>query len=259
VSLRDDIDGKRNPQRAKAWWGFLFYKSILHLLVIAVSAVFFNCTCVFAEDRGSERPEHFGRFIGSLKFELLDDGRTMRLLEPYTFVDRNNESWVAPAGLISDGASIPQIGWTIVGGPFEGKYRNAAVIHDFECEHKYHTWESVHEMFYFAMRASGVNEVKAGLMYYAVYQFGPRWPIERTILARRTTKTIEAADLKIDIDNESKIRFLSFSRSLSNPEEVEIKVLIEPSLTTVQLVDTKRLTAFIRSRSPSLKEIREFR
>jgi hypothetical protein len=31
-------------------------------------------------------------------------------------------------------------------------------------------------MFYNAMRCSGVHEVKAKVMYYAVYKFGPHWP-----------------------------------------------------------------------------------
>ena len=31
-------------------------------------------------------------------------------------------------------------------------------------------------MFYDGMRCSGVSEVKAKIMYYAVYRFGPRWP-----------------------------------------------------------------------------------
>jgi hypothetical protein len=30
-------------------------------------------------------------------------------------------------------------------------------------------------MFYYAMRAGGVSEARAALMYAAVYKFGPRW------------------------------------------------------------------------------------
>jgi Protein of unknown function (DUF1353) len=41
-----------------------------------------------------------------------------------------------PAGAIVGGASIPQVFWSIIGGPFEDKYREASVIHDYYCEQK---------------------------------------------------------------------------------------------------------------------------
>ena len=59
-----------------------------------------------------------------------------------------------------------------MGGPFEGNYRNAAVIHDQFCadsDHGLRTWQDVHRMFYFAMRASGVAEVQAKVLYAAVF------------------------------------------------------------------------------------------
>lgn len=36
-----------------------------------------------------------------------------------------------PKGFITDFASIPRVLWSAVGGPAEGKYRKAAVVHDF--------------------------------------------------------------------------------------------------------------------------------
>lgn len=62
-----------------------------------------------------------------------------------------------------------------MGGPFEGQYRNASVVHDVACVKKSEKWEDVHRMFYYAMRAGGVSETRAALMYAAVYKFGPRW------------------------------------------------------------------------------------
>ena len=44
------------------------------------------------------------------------------------------KTWTAPKGAKVDGASIPQLFWTPIGGPFEGKYRYASVIHDTECD-----------------------------------------------------------------------------------------------------------------------------
>jgi hypothetical protein len=63
----------------------------------------------------------------------------------------------------------------VIGGPFEGKFRNAAVIHDAACEVQAEPWEDVHRMFYDACRCGRVGIGKAQTMYWAVYQFGPRW------------------------------------------------------------------------------------
>jgi hypothetical protein len=120
--------------------------------------------------------EDFGKFSGKPKTEWNDDGRTMKLLEDFTYTDPKSEKWIAPAGSSIDGASIPRMFWWLIGGPFEGEYRNASVVHDTECHepHK-HDWRAVHRMFYSASRAGGTDFVKAKIMFAAVYHFGPRW------------------------------------------------------------------------------------
>ena len=115
------------------------------------------------------------KFSGPVKAEWLEDGRRMKLLETVTFTDPYCRQWTAPSGAIVDGASIPQLAWSIIGGPFEGKYRDASVIHDVACEEKHAPWEYVHLAFYYAMLASDVDPIKAKVMYAAVYHFGPRW------------------------------------------------------------------------------------
>jgi hypothetical protein len=82
---------------------------------------------------------------------------------------------------VTDGASIPWPLWSVVGGPFEGPYRRAAIIHDFYCDRKYRAWERVHRVFYDAMITGGVSVNKAKLMYYAVWRFGPRWSITQIV------------------------------------------------------------------------------
>jgi hypothetical protein len=86
------------------------------------------------------------------------------------------EKWTAPKGWVTDGASIPRAAWTVAGGPFEGKYRAASVIHDVGCDQRTETWQDVHEVFFLGMMASGVEPWRAKIMYAAVYHFGPRWP-----------------------------------------------------------------------------------
>jgi hypothetical protein len=111
------------------------------------------------------------------------NGRDMVLLVNFVYIDPKGQLWGAPAGSKTDGASIPQAFWSIIGGPFEGKYREAAVIHDVACDQRSRSWKDVHYAFYTAMRCSGVDEMKAKIMYYAVYNFGPRWGIGEAINA----------------------------------------------------------------------------
>ena len=116
-----------------------------------------------------------GRFLGRLIYEPLPDGRRMQLVEPFGFIDERAKAWSVPIGAKVDGASIPQALWSFVGGPFEGKYRDASVIHDYYCDVRLEPWRAVHCMFYDAMLVSGVSESRAKVMYAAVYFGGPRW------------------------------------------------------------------------------------
>jgi hypothetical protein len=63
----------------------------------------------------------------------------------------------------------------VIGGPFEGRFRRAAVLHDAACGEKKDTWQDVHRMFYDACLCARVGLGKAQTMYWAVYRFGPRW------------------------------------------------------------------------------------
>ena len=118
-------------------------------------------------------------YIGDLVTKVLPDGRNLELVEPYSYVDSNGRQWGVPAGTIVDGASIPLPFWSIIGGPFSGKYRDASVIHDYYCDTKHRDWRDVHSVFHEAMRKSRVSETTAMLMYYAVYRFGPRWEVNK--------------------------------------------------------------------------------
>jgi len=123
----------------------------------------------------SASAQQFGDCSSPIKTEWLPDGRTMKILEDYRYVDPSGRVWPALTGSIVDGASIPQFLWGPVGGPFEGKYRNASVVHDVACQARSDAWRAVHRMFLDAMLCSGVHRVRAYTMYYAVYQCGPRW------------------------------------------------------------------------------------
>lgn len=116
-----------------------------------------------------------GRFIGTIVAQWADNGRDMTLIQPFEFVDPNGQHWPVPAGATVNGASIPRIFWSLIGGPFEGLYRNASVVHDYYCDVQLRSYREVHRVFYEAMLASGVDSSTAWLMYEAVNRFGPRW------------------------------------------------------------------------------------
>ena len=109
------------------------------------------------------------------------DGRTMTLLTELRYTDPKGNVWVAPIGSLVDGASIPRYLWSFMGGPFEGRYRNASVLHDVAYGDQKRPWEDCDRMFYYAMRCSGVSAVEAKTMFYALYRFGHHWkfPIKR--------------------------------------------------------------------------------
>src|SRR4029078_2347852 len=109
------------------------------------------------------------------------DGRTMTLLTELRYTYPKGNVWVAPIGSLVDSASIPRYLWSIMGGPFEGRYRNASVLHDVAYGDKKRPWQDCDRMFYHAMRCSGVSAVEAKTMFYALYKFGHHWkfPIKR--------------------------------------------------------------------------------
>jgi hypothetical protein len=119
--------------------------------------------------------KHLGHYEGTAIVEFLPDGRHVKLRQAYVFIDSQYTRWGVPTGAEVDGASIPRLFWTLIGGPFEGKYRDASIVHDFFCSVRHRPWRAVHRMFYEAMVVSGVPLVKAKYMYAAVYLGGPKW------------------------------------------------------------------------------------
>lgn len=177
----------------------------------------------------------WGSFPFSAKSEWLNDGRDMKLLEDFTYIDPNQKVWTAPKNSIVNGASIPRAFWTIVGGPYEGKYRNASIVHDVACELKNERSVDVHRMFYNACRCNGVPEKQAKILYLAVYHFGPSWELEvvqelRVISDERgerqipVTKTIPRV-LMMANENQPDVEKLKKIIETSNPSLEEIERL----------------------------------
>jgi len=108
--------------------------------------------------------------------------RTEEVLE---FVDNQGRTWTAPPRTLTDGASIPELFIPIVGDPRGSEFLNAATLHDAYCGigneamGSFHArrWQEVHRMFYDTLIVGGTAEVKAKIMFAAVYLAGPRWDV----------------------------------------------------------------------------------
>ncbi|MBA3882480.1 MAG: DUF1353 domain-containing protein [Chthoniobacterales bacterium] len=117
----------------------------------------------------------WGHYSGPIDTRWENDGLTMVLLNELRYTDPYGEVWVASAGSRVNGASIPRVFWTMIGGPFEGKYRNASVLHDVAYEQQTRPWQEVDRMFYNAMRCSDVGALTAKTMYYTLVRHGRHW------------------------------------------------------------------------------------
>ncbi len=125
-----------------------------------------------------------GAFIGDVKTKWLEDGRYMELLTDFRYVDPRETVWLSPKGSKINGASIPKVLWSVVGGPFEGKYRKASVIHDVACEDMKRPHQDVHRAFYDACLCEGLDPSAARKLYAAVALFGPKWTFESRTLTK---------------------------------------------------------------------------
>ncbi|REL31083.1 DUF1353 domain-containing protein [Thalassotalea euphylliae] len=105
----------------------------------------------------------------------LKDGRTVELLQDFSFTDQNGKTWLAKKGRKVNGSSIPRPLWPLIGSPFVGKHRNASIIHDVFCIDKNAPSDEVHQMYYDACICAGVNKTKAQIMLTGIKIGGPTW------------------------------------------------------------------------------------
>jgi len=161
------------------------YRKVIHRLALPIIAAGLSSCASDKKPASSsgaaQEPHKWGYFSGTPVTRWEPDGRTMTLLSELRYTDPEGFTWIAPAGSQVDGASIPRYLWSVMGGPFEGKYRNASVLHDVAYGERKRPWQDCDRMFYNAMRCSGVSVTEAKTMYYALYRFGNHWkfPIKR--------------------------------------------------------------------------------
>jgi Protein of unknown function (DUF1353) len=112
-----------------------------------------------------------GYFSGNPRTEWLEHSgpdRNMRVLEQFSFTD-TKRTWNVPADYAGlNGASIPRFLWSLVGAPYVGDYRRAAIVHDYFCQTAPSQRREVDKMFYRACRAGGCSIAEAAVLYLGV-------------------------------------------------------------------------------------------
>jgi len=206
--------------------------------------------------------DNYGSFVGDVVAKWDQNGRTMTLIQSFEYIAPNGLHWDAPSGSVVDGASIPQFAWSIIGGPFEGKYRDASVLHDVACDKKERRWQDVHYMFYTAMLAAGVSTAKAKIMYAAVYHFGPRWP-ERNHVMFATSSAVEQRQCFAVLGTQPMCVIVPRStQGVSHQQELILET--PPPLPTLSQDEFKKLTSEIEAKEQagtpmSLEDIRDYK
>ena len=163
---------------------------------------------IFVPQDGVEATRDSGSGLHTTKSEL-------------RFFDADGLEWLAPAGTVTDGASIPQFALSLTGNQLDNRFFKAAVVHDAYCAadneggDSYHTrsWQQVHRMFYEACIVGKTPHLLAKLMFAAVWLGGPTWPFpDDAVVATRLpvpdanllqefqwcSKWVEEADPSID-------------------------------------------------------------
>lgn len=165
------------------------------------------------------------------------------LAQELTFVDARDRVWIAPKGVLTDGASIPPAFVEVVGQPTDPSFVKAAAIHDSYCgvgneqTRYFHTrrWQDTHRMFYEALRVGGTPERTAKTMFTAVYMGGPRWVLTRPdpVAGGREHLSTQVARWNIDNPVLSHVPIEALQEALAG------------------------IVAMVRARNPSLAEIED--
>jgi hypothetical protein len=189
-----------------------------------------------------------GAFVGDLSPKWLEDGRFMELVTDFRYVDPRDTVWLSPKGSKVNGASIPKILWSVVGGPFEGKYRKASVIHDVACDEMKRPHQEVHRAFYDACLCEGLDPSTARKLYAAVALFGPKWTFEsehmtkevkvQRFVSEMVVMQVTQPDGSVKEVTKEVFKPVAESRTMEYVVEVPIRLpMVEPTTDDLKKID----------------------
>lgn len=120
-----------------------------------------------------------GAFEGKVVVEWVDEGfvPSMRLMQDFAFRQAQGKRWVATQGQVLEGKAMPPLFRDLVGKPFDGGFRKAAVVYDAAAQKMTEHWQQSQRMFFEASVVEGVPESDAKVMYLVLAAQGTRWEI----------------------------------------------------------------------------------
>ena len=144
-------------------------------LILAIAAAALS-TGILA---GESVDPGLGSFDGRVVVEWLDDPfvPTMRLVEPFEYRQSQGKAWKVPEGYVIKGRGMPPLFRDLVGQPFNGGYRKAAIVYDHATEAMKDPWDDAQRMFMEASIVEGVTRPEAKAMYMLLRAQGSRWEV----------------------------------------------------------------------------------
>lgn len=119
------------------------------------------------------------KYLTGLKLRLAEDNKHFILEQNFEVIDKRGIKWVAPAGLKTDGASVPTWLRPVIGDPFKGKTLEAAITHDAACQYQTNSQKNSHRIFRELCEDNGVSRLRAWIMWSAVRVYCrikyPKW------------------------------------------------------------------------------------
>lgn len=112
-----------------------------------------------------------------LKGEYIGKGQ-WKLTAPFEYHSKRYGVIKIPTNFISDGASIPKIFYSLIGGRWTGKYVEAAICHDWLYFSQIYSRRKSDRIFLNAMKVLRVSWWKRRMMFYAV-RIGGFYPWKR--------------------------------------------------------------------------------
>ena len=118
-------------------------------------------------------------FEGKVVVERLDEGfvPSMRVVEDFGFRQAKGKVWKVRRGEVFDGKGMPPLLGDLLGSPFEGSFRNAAMVYESATQRRTENWDEAQRMFFEAAVAEGVAQRDAKVMYLLLAIQGSRWEV----------------------------------------------------------------------------------
>lgn len=147
----------------------------MNRFILGAAAVVFSAGVLAA---GTSRTDS-GSFDGRVVVEWLDDPfvPTMRLAEPFEFRQFKGKVWRVPEGHVVKGRGMPPLFRDLIGQPFNGAFRKAAIVYDHATQAMIEPWDEAQRMFLEASVAEGVTRPEAKAMYMLLRAQGSRWEV----------------------------------------------------------------------------------